>query len=124
MTCVEAGRDSVAGESGSGACPDAAADGVPCQRCGLCCQAHVALLAHPEDIQRWRREGRSDILRVVEAETQETDGMGDSAMVAPCPYLERLEGEWGCAIYATRPLACQAFQPGSSLCSQSRAGGR
>lgn len=102
------------------------ADGkeIVCRRCGLCCQAHIALLVHPEDLERWRREGRTDILRVVEAETEETDGMGDSALMGPCPFLERRGEAYSCAIYQTRPLVCRAFKPGSSLCSQARPAGR
>jgi Fe-S-cluster containining protein len=95
---------------------------VPCKRCGVCCQAHIALLTRPEDIQRWRRQGRADILRVVEAETQDTDGMGDNALMAPCPYLEWEGCKRACAIYDTRPLTCRAFRPGSGVCSQHSTG--
>jgi len=91
-----------------------------CQRCGLCCRAHIALLAHPADLERWRRERRWDILRVVEAETCDTNGMGDTALMGACPFLVPENGHWSCAIYPTRPLVCREFQPGSALCSLSR----
>jgi Fe-S-cluster containining protein len=93
---------------------------VACQRCGVCCQAHVALLAHPEDRDRWQRERRWDILARVDAETHATDGMGDTALAGPCPFLERHGAASGCAIYPTRPVVCRSFQPGSTLCGRSR----
>ena len=96
------------------------AEEVVCKRCGLCCQAHIALLAHTEDLERWRRQGRTDILRVVQAETHETDGMGDSDLMGPCPFLLRQGETCTCTIYETRPMVCRAFRPGSTLCSQGR----
>ncbi len=100
--------------------PRRARSPLECKRCGQCCQAHIALLAHAEDRQRWREEGREDILAVVDAEATQTDGMGDSALAGPCPFLQRAGAVCACAIYPTRPAVCRAFAPGSPLCSQAR----
>ncbi len=102
--------------------PPVEEDPIQCQRCGLCCQVHLALLTRPDDLERWRNQQRDDILRTVETETQVTNGMGDSALTGPCPYLERQGAVWHCSIYDTRPLVCAKFQPGDSLCSQARRG--
>jgi Fe-S-cluster containining protein len=78
----------------------------------------VALLAHTEDRERWRRDGRRDILAIVDAETCQTDGMGDTALSGPCPFLTRHGAHFACAIYATRPRVCRDFRPGDPPCAQ------
>ena len=39
-----------------------------CRRCGKCCLADFIAYVHPEDLARWRREGRRDILGVIDRE--------------------------------------------------------
>ena len=91
-----------------------------CKRCGGCCQAHMGMLASHRDILRWQREGREDILRVIEDE--ETlfgrNGLGDGDYLDRCPFLVGGGGQFACAIYGTRPHTCRDFQPGSPKCAQ------
>jgi Fe-S-cluster containining protein len=95
-----------------------------CHRCGKCCLADFIAYAAPEDQQRWRDEGRQDILAMIERE--HAVWMGDHLVSADdghylrgCPFLA-WEGDHSCCtIHATRPRICRNYQPGSSeICSQ------
>jgi len=35
---------------------------VACRRCGACCHVDMVAYVSPEDIQRWEKEGRHDII--------------------------------------------------------------
>jgi len=96
---------------------------VTCKRCGKCCLSAYAP-ASEEDIERWRREEKKEILLVMEH--SEAAWAGDIVVSSEngkilfnCPFL-RYEGEYcSCTIYEDRPTTCRAFKPGSSeLCSQ------
>ena len=93
---------------------------VSCKRCGGCCQAHMGILASHRDILRWQREGREDILCLIEDE--ETlfgrNGLGDGDYLDCCPFLVVERDHFACAIYETRPHTCRNFQPGSPKCAQ------
>ena len=95
---------------------------VHCKRCGFCCQAHVGMLVSHEDILRWRREGRDDILRLIEnAEiVYGRDGLGDGEYLIDCPFLISEGDLAACAIYDARPQVCRDFRPGSERCSQTK----
>jgi Fe-S-cluster containining protein len=83
----------------------------PCRGCGRCCEEFGDTLAAEErDLERWRREGRSDLLGLV--------GEGGGLWVAPetgapldrCPFLVRTGPETAhCAIHATKPDMCRAY---------------
>jgi Fe-S-cluster containining protein len=77
----------------------------------------------PEDIERWEKEGRSDIV----ARLHENNIMwaGDrlvkvsGAKVTSCFYLGWDGTSFSCEIYETRPAVCRGFAPGSSeVCSR------
>lgn len=96
--------------------------GAVCRRCGACCFVHFAAYVTDEDIDRWRREGREDILDFLRKD--ELLWAGDRLVSSEsgtslqrCPFL-RIEGSrCSCAIYETRPRTCREFHPGSSeLC--------
>jgi Fe-S-cluster containining protein len=95
-----------------------------CQRCGKCCLADFMAYAATEDQQRWRNEGRQDILAVIERE--HAVWMGDHLVSSEdghylrgCPFLAWEEDHSCCTIYETRPQICRNYQPGSSeICSQ------
>ena len=97
-----------------------------CQRCGKCCQIHFSIYAVEEDIARWRAEGRTDILRLLEDE--EMAWAGDQLVstitgepLSPCPFLQKDGTRFSCTIYETRPEICREFPPGSSeICPQYR----
>jgi len=95
-----------------------------CRRCGTCCQVDFNAFVTQEDIDRWRTEGRKDILQVLEHE--DAIWMGnhlvsrvDEQYLHSCPFLQEDGERFFCAIYATRPRTCREFQSGSSpLCPQ------
>jgi len=92
-----------------------------CIRCGKCCQSYTQnLLAHHEDIIRWRSEGRQDILRYVRIHKK---GEGKKQIlfgeiwVDPktrkefqvCPFLKKRDIDLVCTIYKTRPQVCREY---------------
>lgn len=94
----------------------------PCLRCGTCCMANMVADADPDDLARWRREGRDDILRV----WHDALWVGDRLLsvttgmaIRDCPFLDFRDGVFACTIYETRPRVCRDFEPGSSaICPQ------
>ncbi len=97
-----------------------------CMRCGKCCLADMPACASSEDIERWRSEGRKDILHVMETMGAVWAGdhfvsSHDGRYIHACPFLE-WEGEWfKCSIYETRPRVCAEYRPGSSeICPRSK----
>lgn len=95
-----------------------------CNRCGKCCLTNFIAYATEEDVSRWRRENRQDILRVIEHD--HLIWVGDHMISADdghyamgCPFLYPNRDHWLCSIYETRPGVCRAYEPGSSeLCAQ------
>ncbi|MGC9324224.1 MAG: YkgJ family cysteine cluster protein [Desulfomonilia bacterium] len=95
-----------------------------CMRCGKCCLADMIAYVTTEDFARWRREGRQDILHVIE--TKNAVWMGDHLVSADsgqylhaCPFLRITGQTCTCSIYETRPQVCRDYEPGSSeICPQ------
>lgn len=96
-------------------------DGFTCKQCGRCCQVlgiEYDLYVGDEDVRRWEREGRDDILAWV-APTVYRDGEYDfpvdaetgDEVVGGCPFLKRdpNRGVTLCLIHDTRPKDCVAF---------------
>lgn len=55
------------------------------------------------DLDRWRRQGRTDIL----AEVGDQSGWREPG---PCPFLAAAgAGRFGCSIYETRPATCREY---------------
>jgi Fe-S-cluster containining protein len=95
-----------------------------CRRCGKCCLADFIVYVTHEEMERWRRERRNDILAMIEQESAVWMGdhlisSDDGHYLHGCPFLT-WEGDHSfCAIYNTRPQVCRDYQPGSSeLCPQ------
>jgi len=97
---------------------------IACVRCGKCCFVDMIAYAQPEDFERWRREKRDDILKVVEGEhlVWAGDRMVSSqtgAFSQTCPFLISEGDVFKCSIYETRPRICRDYKPGSSeICPQ------
>lgn len=100
---------------------------IACRRCGNCCHVDVAAYVTLEDIERWERQGRTDILAHVRANgvTWSRDGFtnrfgsGIRTCRMTCVYLKWNGSTASCAIYETRTGVCRNFVPGSSnLCPQ------
>jgi len=77
-----------------------------------------------EDMDRWRREDKKEILRAMEHSKTLWAGdvvvsSEDGRILFNCPFLKS-EGEYySCTIYEDRPKTCRNFKPGfSELCSQ------
>ena len=95
-----------------------------CTRCGKCCLADMIAYVTPEDLARWKRENRQDILHIIENE--QAVWLGDHFISARtgrpiygCPFLEVKGDIFTCSIYETRPKVCADYEPGSSqICPQ------
>ncbi|MBN2467365.1 MAG: YkgJ family cysteine cluster protein [Deltaproteobacteria bacterium] len=101
---------------------------VTCKRCGNCCRADLNAYITDKDIKRWRREGRDDILHILENESAVWAGdhlvsAKNGAYLHDCPFLVCDGKEFSCAIYETRPDVCKDYDPGSSLLCPLYAGG-
>jgi Fe-S-cluster containining protein len=90
-----------------------------CHCCGKCCLADFIAYVREEDILRWKREGRTDILSVIENE--HAMWAGDHLISADngrylhgCPFLMWVKDHSACSIYETRPSVCRNFTPASS----------
>lgn len=91
--------------------PSAAQKETRCLCCGKCCRyfgGHLHASAH--DMERWKKQGRDDLLnRVnrlgwiwVDPETKQ--------MLDPCPFLEQAdEQRWICSINETKPDICRDY---------------
>jgi Fe-S-cluster containining protein len=102
--------------------------GSPCTNCGKCCTnpAYMGTLtATEQDVRRWRREGRQDILRFVEVLGRAGKSLpgGDFADLwidqetgmerERCPFVRKVRGQnrYLCTIYETRPQVCRDYVP-------------
>lgn len=92
-----------------------------CLRCGSCCHVDMIAYVTDDDIERWKRERRSDILARVRGE--DIIWAGDRIVsssgrpLQSCVYLGWDGHQFFCAIYETRPSVCRNYSPGSSeLC--------
>ena len=97
-----------------------------CRRCGKCCMEDFIAYATQEDLERWQREDRKDILRMIEREHAVWAGdhlisSEDGRYIHGCPFLDWEGDHATCTIYETRPGVCRRYKPGSSeICSQWR----
>jgi Fe-S-cluster containining protein len=96
---------------------------IPCTQCGKCCLS-VFIPVTDEDMERWKREGKEEIVRAMEHSKTVWAGdiiisSEDGKILFTCPLL-RWEGRYyTCTIYEERPSVCREYKPGSSeLCSQ------
>ncbi len=90
-----------------------------CHCCGQCCLADFIAYVREEDILRWKREGRTDIMSIIESE--HAMWAGDHLISANkgrylhgCPFLMWVKDHSACSIYETRPAVCRNFAPASS----------
>ncbi len=83
--------------------------------CGKCCRVPVVLIMKPEDYQRWKRQGRSDILRY--ASEPPLQGYGDLWIdlkggegASYCPFIKEVSlNKYICTIQDTKPKVCKEF---------------
>ena len=93
-------------------------------RCGKCCLSNLFFYIKDVDLDRWRREGREDILHIIENRQAVWGGdhfvsARDGTFLHGCPFLEWEGKTNSCSIYETRPQVCRDYRPGSSkICPQ------
>ena len=92
-------------------------DKFECLRCGRCCKrtkwtTHIDSRLVWEDIERWRKEGRDDILKYVYV----FEGLGGDFFdkktfkrFLKCPFLKKEGKIYSCTIHETKPRACKLF---------------
>jgi len=90
-----------------------------CERCGKCCLADFVAYVHDEDIDRWQRDGRDDILQMIRREHALWMGAhlvcaDDGRYLRGCLFLSFEGNFYRCSIYEARPRVCRDYQPGSS----------
>ena len=99
---------------------------VACHRCGACCHVDVAAYVTSEDMERWAREGRHDIIAhvcengVIRSGDRviKKTGVKPTTCLMSCVYLKWHGSSCSCGIYETRTAVCRSYVPGSSdLCS-------
>lgn len=96
-------------------------DELDCLECGACCRTgdDGRILIPPEDLVRWRAEGRVDLTLAVQpghfgllAFATTTEGA--------CVHLGTQASANACAIYAVRGTTCREFERGSPQCHEFR----
>ena len=92
-------------------------DNFECMRCGRCCKrtkwaSDIDTRLVWEDIERWRTEGRTDILKYVYV----YEGLGGDLVdkktlrrFSRCPFLRKEGNAYSCSIHETKPLVCTLF---------------
>ena len=88
--------------------------GSPCTNCGKCCtnpNFMGSLSATAEDVRRWRRERRYDILRFEDGGDLWIDEKGEERL--RCPFVRKVRNQprYLCTIYETRPQVCRDYEP-------------
>ncbi|MFC1505073.1 YkgJ family cysteine cluster protein [Thermodesulfobacteriota bacterium] len=92
-------------------------DRFQCQQCGHCClslpDAYNTFVLD-EDVNRWQREGRSDILAHVTRHPFCTTAWTDpqtGELLPACPWLRKgsRTGNFVCAIHTTKPRHCADY---------------
>jgi Fe-S-cluster containining protein len=73
------------------------------------------LSATVDEVKRWRREGRYDILRYESAGDLWVDSERDDRELERCPFVRKVRGQnrYLCTIYETRPQVCRDYVPWS-----------
>jgi len=92
-----------------------------CQQCGQCCRSldyHKELTT--EDVVRWERLGRNDILkwvRRVDGQAGRVSGYriwtvpGTTQLAEVCPFLRKIpsQNRWACLIHDVKPGICRQY---------------
>jgi len=114
---VNAYPDATAGQSSQGVRVEDEMERFQCKQCGNCClglQDAYDTIVLPADIERWREQGRGDILAYVD----QRSGL-NRAWIHPrtgdvlqsCPWLKKQETtqKYECSIHATKPKHCADY---------------
>lgn len=82
-----------------------------CAACGVCCEFFAGTLsAGPSDLERWRREGRLDLLERVGEDGRLWLDPVTGLPAERCPFLVPAgPGRAECGIHATKPALCRDY---------------
>ncbi len=95
-----------------------------CVRCGACCKTSLFAYVSVTDMEKWKEEGREDVLEFLEK--ADPVWAGDRLVstrtgrkIKNCPFF-KWKGEHGeCGIYDARPHVCRDYSPGDNeMCPQ------
>jgi Fe-S-cluster containining protein len=93
---------------------------VECDRCGACChQREGTILVTDDDVERWRRQGRTDL---IEKLTEGHFGLRAFAMTAAgaCVHLGLPGAPNDCSVHEHRATVCREFRAGCRQCREFR----
>lgn len=96
-------------------------DPLDCLACGACCRtgADGRILVPAEDLVRWRRIGRPELLDALQP-----GHFGEMAFATTpegaCVHLGTRESPHACRIYEDRGTTCREFERGSRQCREFR----
>jgi len=100
-----------------------------CLCCAHCCQPYFSLYVSEEDEERWKKQGRNDILQRLDWERRniiwkddQPFNLATNEVERRCHWLKKTsDNKLLCAIHETKPKICADYSPGSSeLCIQYR----
>lgn len=100
---------------------EANAEELDCLACGACCRqaSDGRILVPEEDLVRWRRQGRSDVLdHLVPGHFSELAFAATPE--GACVHLGTEASPNACSIYADRGTTCREFERGSWQCREFR----
>ena len=88
-----------------------------CLQCGACCRdvGDGTALVSSDDLVRWKREGRADIVASLVPGHFSQLGL-PTHVNGTCVYLGLSGQPHHCSIYETRGWSCRALEPGSAQC--------
>jgi Fe-S-cluster containining protein len=98
-----------------------AAEELDCLACGVCCRqaSDGRILVPAEDLVRWRRAGREDLVAQLVA-----GHFGELAFAytaeGACVHLGTASSPHACRIYEDRGSTCRDFEKGSWQCLEFR----
>jgi Fe-S-cluster containining protein len=95
-------------------------DGLDCLTCGACCfQREGTILVTDEDVSRYTRQARTDILR--QLEPGHFGSMAFRMNERGCCVFHGTEAHpHACAIYEARATVCREFAMGCAQCHEFR----
>lgn len=91
-----------------------------CRRSGDCCIIHWGSFeATHDDIVRWRRQGREDILGYLSIDSSDPCSLRGLFTTESCPFLKKEEQSelCSCAIHDTKPFYCKIY-PDDGVCER------
>jgi len=87
-------------------------EGFVCKQCGRCCLALTKVSIYPQDIERWKKEGRDDLYSpemMKEWDSFGSSGLFDNQRSERCPFLRKRGKKYSCKLGDTKPIVCQLF---------------